>query len=160
MTNVFTSALSFVERIGQDTMHLIQDGVAFAAKAQPVANFIGSAVSIFEPALAPIVSTVLSTASYVEAQFAAAGNATGTGAQKFAIVSSLLGPLITQALQALGKPSAATDVTNVINGIVNLGKNDPNIWQELETLLGNPPAAAATTATVGASVVTTEKVPA
>jgi hypothetical protein len=151
VTNIFTSTLSFVERMGKDGLTGIKDIALFGQKVQPVANFIGSVIALADPLLAPVVTTVLSTASYVEGQFAAAGAATGTGAQKLSTVTTLIGPLVSSGLKAAGKPNAAADVNSFISGVVNLGKNDPNIWQELEALLGNPPAAAVPIAAVASA---------
>ena len=138
LASMLGSTLSFVERMGQDAIHGIADIATFAQKAQPVANFVGRIFSVLEPQFAPIVSAVLITASYVEGQFAAAGKATGTGTQKLATVATLLGPLVTATLAAAGKPAAAADVNAFISNIVNLGKNNPNLWAQLEALLGQP----------------------
>jgi hypothetical protein len=135
--------------MGKDALVGIKDIAAFGQKVQPVASFIGSVISLADPLLAPAVTTVLSTASFVEGQFNAAGQATGTGEQKLATVVTLIGPLVASTLKAAGKPNAASDVNSFISGVVNLGKNDPNIWQQLETLLaanGTTPVPAATPA--------------
>lgn len=144
------STLSFVERIGSSIVGGIEKVDVVAEKIQPTVNFIGSIIKTVDPEAAPVVTAVLGMASYVEGQFATAGAATGTGTQKLAIVTAALGPLVTQTLAAAGKPNAAADVSAYISNIVNLGKNDPNLWAQLEALLNQPvtqapaiPAAAA-----------------
>jgi hypothetical protein len=150
VASLISSSMSFVERLGTDAMKGIKDVAGFAAKAQPVANFIGGIISVLEPQLAPVVSTVLITASYVEGQFAAAGNATGSGTQKLATVSALLGPLVVSTLTAAKKPAAAADVDAFISNVVNLGKNNPNLWAQLEMLLGQPVTQAPAIANIAA----------
>jgi hypothetical protein len=150
------SAVSFVEKIGTDIMHGLTDASAIVAKVQPVANFVGTIISAVDPALAPAVTAILGVSSYVEGQFAAAGNASGTGEQKLSIVTSMIGNVVANGLTAAGKASDAASVQAFISDIVNIGKDDPNIWQELLTMLGQsgtpvPTAASAAAAAASAA---------
>lgn len=130
------TAVSFVEKIGKDIMHVLQDGAAVVAKVQPVANFVGNIVATVDPELAPAVKLVLTAATYVEGQFAAAGQASGTGEQKAQIVEGMTGDTIAYFLKLAGKANDAAAVQAFISKIVDLGKNDPAIWEELLTMLG------------------------
>lgn len=145
------SAVSFVEKIGTDIMHDLGDAATIVAKVQPVANFVGTIISAVDPPLAPAVQAILGVSSYVEGQFAAAGNATGTGEQKLSIVTSMIGNVVANGLTAAGKASDATSVQAFISDIVNIGKDDPNIWQELLAMLGQPGAPVPTAAAAAAA---------
>jgi hypothetical protein len=149
--SVESSVVSFVERIGKDIMHGLSDAAIITQKIQPVANFVGSIIDTIEPGLAPAVTSILAVSTYVEGQFAAAGNATGTGPQKLAVVTTMVGNVVGAGLTAAGKASDAASVQAFISKIVNLGKSDPALWQELLTMLSQAPAAAAVTPPPGLS---------
>lgn len=145
-------AISFVERMGQDIMHELQNGAVVLQKVQPVANFVGNIIGTIEPGLAPAVKLVLGSATYVEGAFAAAGNATGSGAHKLDVVTTMTGDTVAYFLNQAGKASDAASVQDFISKIVNIGKNDANIWAELQLALGqSAPITSATTAASAAA---------
>lgn len=144
--SIVSGAISFVEKIGQEIMHGLSDAAVITQKVQPVANFVGSIISAVDPELAPAVKLVLSTTSYIEGQFAAAGNATGTGSQKMSTVTALIGDTVAHFLTQAGKSATAQDVEDFISKIVNIGKDDPNIWQELLAMLGQTSSTPVTSA--------------
>jgi hypothetical protein len=77
-----------------------------------------TAVAIFAPQLGPIFNATVAAVSATEQKFSAMGTQTGTGAQKLAEATTIVGPLISQALTDAGKPADIPAVQGYINSVV------------------------------------------
>lgn len=77
-----------------------------------------TAVAIFAPQLGPTFNATVAAVASVEQKFAAMGQQTGSGAQKLAEVTTIVGPLISQSLTDAGKPASMQVVQGYINAIV------------------------------------------
>jgi ethanolamine transporter EutH len=115
MTNRFET---FLENIGKDFEHGLQklqpvaeEVLGLAAKAAPF-------VSMLDPAIGPLFTTVVATVSGIEQKFAAMGKQTGSGTQKLTEATTILQPVIAQAFAAAGKPSDAATVQKYISAVV------------------------------------------
>lgn len=104
MANKF---VSFLEKVGKD----VEKGLFYVLKPAAVA------ASIIDPAAAPLINMVYQAVLTAEQNFA---GITGSGPQKLAAVTSIVGNLIQQTLSAAGKSATAQDVQNVINGVVSV----------------------------------------
>ncbi|MGO9073262.1 MAG: hypothetical protein ACLPLR_08735 [Terriglobales bacterium] len=104
---------SFLQTVGRD----FKKGLDFIL---PWAEGAGEvAVSIFAPALGPLFNQTVSAVVTAEQAAVAAGQEKG-GAQKLIAVTTLMGPLIKQALQDAGKPNDDAAVQAYINAIVQI----------------------------------------
>jgi hypothetical protein len=80
--------------------------IIFPAEAAPIAGVVNS------------VDLIRQAVASVEQKFAAAGNPTGTGAQKLAQVLSMVSPTVTQLLTAEGLKVDSVYLTNIVNAVV------------------------------------------
>lgn len=115
MSNKF---ISIMEKIGHD-IHVAWDEVV---KYLPAASSL--ATLLFPGATGTVAGVVNSVAliqqavATVEQKFAAAGAATGTGAQKLAHVVALVGPTVTDLLAKEGVNVNQTQINAIINAVV------------------------------------------
>jgi hypothetical protein len=105
---------SFLEAVGHDFKKGLDFVLPYAESAGEVA------VSIFAPSLGTLFNQTVSAVVTAEQASAAVGKQAGTGAQKLASVTQLIGPLIKQALTDAGKPGSDAAVQNYINSIVTI----------------------------------------
>jgi hypothetical protein len=106
--------VSILETVGKD----IKKALDFIL---PYAQTVGeTAVSIYAPGLGPIFNATVSAVMTAEANFAAIGKSSGSGASKLAAVTSVVGGLIKQALADAGKASDDAAVQSYINGVVQV----------------------------------------
>lgn len=106
------SFMSFLDAIGHDFKVGLNEILPFASGAGEVA------VQIFAPALGPLFNATVATVSQVEQKFAALGQQTGSGAQKLSEATTIIGPLISQALTDAGKTGDMASVQKYINAVV------------------------------------------
>ena len=115
MTNKF---VSLMERIGHDIKVAWADVVKYLPTASALAALIfpGSAGTL--AGVVNAVDLIQKAVATVEQKFAAAGAATGTGAQKLAQVISIVGPTVTQLLAAEGISYNEAQVESIVNAVV------------------------------------------
>jgi hypothetical protein len=103
--------LSVLESVGKE-----------CKKGLDVVLKIGTVAAPFLTAANPLAGSILSTTIGVvmqtEQKYAALGQQTGSGTQKLADATAILGPLLSQVLGDAGKPADATKVTTYINNVV------------------------------------------
>ena len=121
------SFISVLDKIGHDFKVTLDKVLPWAAGAGSVA------VSIFDPAIAPLFQATLGVVSQTEQKFAAMGQQTGTGAQKLSDVITIMGPLIQQGFIAAGQDSTPAAVEKFVNAAVAILNATP---------APNPPKAA------------------
>ena len=114
MTNKF---LSVLETIGRD----FKKGLDACLKIAPIAQAFVTAAN---PVAGAILAATIGAVALAEQKAAARGQ-TGTGVQKMAEVTAIVGPLLTTALGDAGKPAAAEKVTDYINNVVGILKATP-----------------------------------
>lgn len=87
----------------------------------PFADMLGNLVGAFLPGggFGLMVANVIKTAAKVEADAVAAGNSTGTGAQKLAAVIAATSADVSVALQHKGIDSSPATVAGVVKQIVD-----------------------------------------
>jgi len=112
-TTVADKFVSVLESIGKKLETPLADVLKVAQGAEPF-------ITALNPALGAIFSTTVGVVLNVEQKFAAMNKQSGTGVQKLAEATAILGPLLTQALSVAGKPADAATVQNYINTVVAL----------------------------------------
>lgn len=117
MTNTF---VSIMERVGHDIQVAFEDVVKYLPAVSTLAELIFPAQAATIAGVVNSVDLIQKAVVTVEQKFAAAGNVTGTGAQKLAQVLSIVGPTVTQLLSAEGLNYNQTQVTNIINAVVSV----------------------------------------
>lgn len=116
MVNKFVSILTAV-------------GKAFKSGLDEILKFgqlVTPFVQVAEPIIGAILSTTIGIVLQTEQKFAALGKQSGTGSQKLAEVTAIVGPLLTVVLSDAGKPADATKVTDYINKVVNVLNATPS----------------------------------
>ena len=106
------SFISFLDAVGKDFKIALDAVLPWAKGAGSVA------ISIFDPAIAPLFNATLGVVAQTEQKFAAMGQQTGTGAQKLSDVITIMGPLIQQGFIAAGQDSTPAAVEKFINAAV------------------------------------------
>jgi len=117
---------SFLSKIGhafstaeKDVQKYAPVVITYAEKVESTAEPV---LTLAFPGVAPGIiaatKTALSAVVSVEQKFTTAGAPTGTGPQKLAEVTSIVGPVLAQALQAEGLKSDPATITAWINAIV------------------------------------------
>jgi len=109
MSNKF---LSFLSAIGKDFKKGLDKVLPFAETAAV------TVIPALFPAIGPIFNTVVGVVVQTEQKFAAMGQQSGTGTQKLAEATSILGPLLSQLLAADGKTADSATVMQYINAVV------------------------------------------
>lgn len=84
-----------------------------------------TAVAIFAPQLGSVFNATVAAVATVEQKFAAMGQQTGTGSQKLADATTIVGPLISQSLTDAGKPASIQVVQGYINAVVAILNASP-----------------------------------
>jgi hypothetical protein len=115
MTNKF---ISFMEKVGQDIKIAWEEVVKYLPAVSTLAELLFPAQAAATAAVVNSLNLIQQAVVTVEQKFAAAGAATGTGAQKLAQVLSLVGPTVTQLLASEGLNYDQTQVTGIINAVV------------------------------------------
>lgn len=77
------------------------------------------------PGAGPIITAVAGSITVVEQKFAAMGQQTGTGPQKLAEVTAIVGPMVEQMFTVAGQTADAAAVTKYINDIVAILNDSP-----------------------------------
>lgn len=114
MSNEF---ITVMEKIGHDIKVVWGDVVKYLPAAESLATLLFPA-SATVPAVINSVNLIQQAVATVEQKFAAAGEPTGTGAQKLAQVTAIVGPTVVQLLQSEKININATQLTNIINAVV------------------------------------------
>lgn len=125
---------TFLQKLGGMFKTAGKDIAEVITKAAPVAEFVGSALSLVYPGIGAEITAATQLVINTEGQFAQIGAQNGTGAQKSAAVLSVIEPLLTAALTKTGATSAATDSQTVINDIVKLLNSDPQLFVQIGQL--------------------------
>jgi hypothetical protein len=84
-----------------------------------------TAVAIFAPQLGPVFNATVAAVATVEQKFSAMGQQTGSGVQKLAEATTIVGPLIAQALTDAGKTANIPAVQGYINAVVSILNASP-----------------------------------
>jgi hypothetical protein len=116
MTNKF---VSFLETAGKDIEKI------FSKDIVPYLPMAESAVSAFAPSASPMFNATANAVIMAEQNAAAIGQQVGSGPQKLAAVTGLIGGLIAQGLKDAGKSNTAADVTGYINSVVSILNTTP-----------------------------------
>lgn len=111
MSNKF---ISVMDAIGKDAKKALDFILPWAETAGE------AAVSIYAPALGPTFNATVQAVVTAEANAVALGSAKGTGAQKLAAVTQIVGGLVKQGLTDAGKAADDAAVQNYINGVVTI----------------------------------------
>jgi hypothetical protein len=105
---------SVLKQIGED----FKKGLGFLL---PLAETSGAvAVKLFAPELGPMYNSTVAAVALAEQNFAAVGKQNGTGAQKLAAVTQIIGGLLKQGLEDAGKASDEAAVQAYINAVVQV----------------------------------------
>lgn len=115
MTSAF---VSLMDKIGHDIKVIWADVVKYLPAASELAAVIFPAQAATIAGVVNSVDLIQQAVATVEQKFAAAGNVTGTGAQKLAQVISMVSPTVTQLLTSEGLHYDSAQVTNIINAVV------------------------------------------
>jgi hypothetical protein len=115
MTNKF---VTFLEDIGADFKNGFAKLAPFIVKGVAIAEAAAPEITALNPLVGSVFSTVVATVSEVEQKFAALGQQTGTGVQKLAEATTILAPVLGQALTAAGKAADLPTVQSYINAVV------------------------------------------
>ena len=111
----FTGVL---ESIGKGFEKGLQWAVAYGV---PVEKLVGTLFPIAAPvttSIADATSLVQTAVLLVEQKFAAAGVQNGTGSQKLAEVTLLVGPAVTQLLAQAGIPASTSYIESLASAVV------------------------------------------
>lgn len=113
MSNKF---VTIMQAIGRDIKKAWSEVVIYLPSAEVLAGllFPGKATTTVVNA----VNLIQQAVATVEQKFAAAGEPTGTGAQKSAQVLSIVGPAVTSLLAAEGIQLDQTHIQSIINAVV------------------------------------------
>lgn len=112
------SFISIMTRIGHDIKVVWQDVIKYLIPAAKLAEVIFPAQSAAIAGVINSVDLIQQAVATVEQKFAAAGNVSGTGAQKLAQVLSMVTPTVTQLLAAEGLHYDQTQIINIVNAVV------------------------------------------
>jgi hypothetical protein len=136
MTSKF---VTIMEAIGRDIKAAWADVVKYLPMASTIASLIFPAQAATISGVVNSIDLIQQAVATVEQKFAAAGIASGTGAQKLAQVISLVSPTVTELLTQEGLNYNETQITGIVNAVVAI--------LNVQTTTAAPaPAAAAPTA--------------
>lgn len=110
--------ISVMDRVGHDIKVAFEDVVKYLPAASTLAELIFPAQAAAIAGVVNSVDLIQKAVVTVEQKFAAAGNATGTGAQKLAQVLSIVGPTVTQLLSDEGLKYNQAQITSIVNAVV------------------------------------------
>jgi hypothetical protein len=110
--------VSVMETIGNDVKAVWADVVKYLPAAAKLAELIFPAQTAVIGSAINSVDLIQQAVATVEQKFAAAGNPTGTGAQKLAQVLSIVSPTVTQLLTAEKIPVDSVYITDIVNAVV------------------------------------------
>lgn len=114
---------SFLSHIGADFKNGLKKLGPIIVGATKFAQAAAPEFAIFFPLLGPIFSSTVAVVASVEQKFAAMGQQSGTGPQKLADATTILGPLISQALVDAGQPGDIPSVQKYISAVVQFLNN-------------------------------------
>lgn len=112
------SFISFLKHVGSDIEHGIEKAAPFISLGTQVATSIN-------PAAGAIFSLVAGVVVQTEQKFAAIGKQAGTGVQKLADASAVLGPALVQLFQSAGWQNDAATVQKYISQVVDFFNSFP-----------------------------------
>lgn len=115
MTNKFVSVM---ETVGKDILKAWADVVKYLPAVSGLAALLFPGEAAATAGVVNSLSLIQQAVATVEQKFAAAGAATGTGAQKLAQVISMVGPTVTQLLSQEGLSVNTSQLTGIINAVV------------------------------------------
>lgn len=110
--------ISVMDKIGHDLEVAWADVVKYMPEAASLAAVLFPAQVATIGGVVNSVSLIQQAVATVEQKFAAMGKATGTGTQKLAQVTSMVGPVVTQLLAAEGLSYDQTRINNIISAVV------------------------------------------
>lgn len=115
MTN---KAVTFLEDVGKDFKNGLTKLLPIVAKGVQIAQVAEPFVTALNPLIGSIFQTTVGTVASIEQQFTALGQQTGTGVQKLATATTILAPVLSQALSAAGYASDLPTIQNYITAVV------------------------------------------
>lgn len=110
--------VSIMDRVGHDIKVAFEDVVKYLPAVSTLAELIFPAQAAAISGVVNSVDLIQKAVVTVEQKFAAAGNVTGTGAQKLAQVLSIVGPTVTQLLSDEGLKYNQAQITSIVNAVV------------------------------------------
>ena len=110
--------VSVMETIGNDVKVAWSDVVKYLPAAAKLAELIFPAQTALIGTAINSVDLIQQAVATVEQKFAAAGNPTGTGAQKLAQVLSIVSPTVTELLTSEKIPVDSAYITDIVNAVV------------------------------------------
>jgi hypothetical protein len=110
--------VSVMELIGNDVKIAWSEVVKYLPAAAKLAELIFPAQTAVIGSAINSVDLIQQAVVTVEQKFAAAGNATGTGAQKLAQVLSIVSPTVTQLLSEEKIPVNSAYISDIVNAVV------------------------------------------
>jgi hypothetical protein len=110
--------VSVMETIGNDVKLAWSDVVKYLPAAAKLAELIFPAQTALIGTAINSVDLIQQAVATVEQKFAAAGNPTGTGAQKLAQVLSIVSPTVTELLTSEKIPVDSAYITDIVNAVV------------------------------------------
>ena len=110
--------VSVMELIGHDVKIAWSEVVKYLPVAAKLAELIFPAQTAVIGSAINSVDLIQQAVVTVEQKFAAAGNPTGTGAQKLAQVLSIVSPTVTELLTAEKIPVDSAYITDIVNAVV------------------------------------------
>jgi malonyl CoA-acyl carrier protein transacylase len=113
-----TKLTTIMDAIGRDAKKALSEVVKYLPAAATLASIIFPGQAGTVTGVVNAVNLVQSAVSTVEQKMAAAGIATGTGAQKLADVLTIVTPVVTQELTAAGLTPNTAYITSIVNAVV------------------------------------------
>ena len=111
--------VTFLEDVGKDFKNGLAKLLPIVAKGVSIAQLAEGPISSINPLVGAIFQTTVATVSDIEQKFAAMGQQTGTGAQKLAEATTILTPVLNQALSATGNAADVATIQKYISAVVS-----------------------------------------
>lgn len=115
MTN---KVVRIMEAIGKDALKALSEVQKYLPAAAPIAAMLFPGAAGATTAAVNAVGLIQNAVVTVEQKMAAAGKATGTGAQKAADVLSIVTPVVTELLTQAGLTASTAELQSIVNVIV------------------------------------------
>lgn len=116
MANKF---VTFLEHVGHDIRVGIEDVLKFVTKFSPLIGVALSEIPGAGQAAVDAFNSTVAAVTLVEKQFAAIGQQSGTGAQKLAAVTEVLGTFLGTYLKSTGSKLTAQEYINYVVNLLN-----------------------------------------
>jgi hypothetical protein len=115
MSNKFVSVM---EKIGKDVLVGWHDVVKYLPEASLLATLLFPGAAGTTTAVVGSINLIQQAVATVEQKFAAQGAPTGTGAQKLAQVTAIVGPAVTALLAQEKIELNTTQLNGIVNAVV------------------------------------------